>query len=44
MRMDMHMPDWTPDLTRSDKPRYLAIADAIAEDIKYGRLTGGDRI
>ena len=38
------MPDWTPDLSRSDKPRYLAIADVIAEDIKYGRLTGGDRL
>ena len=38
------MTDWTPDLSRSEKPRYLAIADVIAEDIKYGRLTGGDRL
>lgn len=38
------MPDWTPDLTRSDKPRYLAIADIIAEDIRIGRLTVGDRL
>lgn len=38
------MPDWTPDLTRSDKPRYLAIADVIAEDIKAGRLSIGDRL
>ncbi len=38
------MPDWTPDLTRSDKPRYLAIADGIAEDIKAGRLSIGDRL
>jgi DNA-binding transcriptional MocR family regulator len=38
------MPDWTPDLSRSDKPRYLALADQIAADIKSGRLTGGDRL
>ena len=38
------MSDWTPDLSRSDKPRYLAIADVIADDIKFGRLTGGDRL
>lgn len=38
------MLDWTPDLSRSDKPRYLAIADVIGDDIKSGRLTGGDRL
>lgn len=38
------MVDWTPDLTRSDKPRYLAIAEAIAEDIGNGRLSAGDRL
>lgn len=38
------MVDWTPDLTRSDKPRYLAIAEAIAEDIVSGRLSAGDRL
>ena len=38
------MVDWTPDLTRSDKPRYLAIAEAIAEDIGNGRLAAGDRL
>ena len=38
------MTDWTPDLSRSDKPRYLALADLIAADIKSGRLTGGDRL
>ncbi len=32
------MADWTPDLATSDKPRYLAIADAIADDIGAGRL------
>ena len=38
------MRDWIPDLTSNDKPRYLAIADVIADDIKAGRLTGGDRL
>ena len=33
-----------PDLSRSDRPRYLAIADLIAADIKSGRLSGGDRL
>src|ERR1700733_4580820 len=40
--IDMH--DWTPNLATSDKPRYLAIADAIAEDIRSGRLTASDRL
>ena len=38
------MADWTPDLSTSDKPRYLAIADAIADDISAGRLAVGDRL
>lgn len=38
------MPDWRPDLSNSDKPRYLAIADAIADDIAAGRLVIGDRL
>lgn len=38
------MSDWIPDLSRSDKPRYIAIADVIAEDVKSGRLTGGDQL
>jgi DNA-binding transcriptional MocR family regulator len=38
------MDDWTPDLSRSDKPRYLAIAELIAEDIRTGRLAPGDRL
>ena len=38
------MHDWTPNLATSDKPRYLAIADAIAEDIRSGRLTASDRL
>ncbi len=38
------MIDWKPDLSASEKPRYLAIADAIAEDIRGGRLSAGDRL
>jgi DNA-binding transcriptional MocR family regulator len=38
------MPNWSPDLSKLDKPRYLAIADAIAEDIRKGRLAPGDRL
>src|SRR6202012_807835 len=38
------MADWTPDLSTSDKPRYLAIADAIADDVSAGRLAVGDRL
>ncbi|GLK81203.1 PLP-dependent aminotransferase family protein [Methylopila turkensis] len=38
------MADWTPDFALSDKPRYLAIADLIAADIRSGRLAVGDRL
>ena len=38
------MIDWVPDLTRSDKPRYLAIAELIGEDVRSGRLVAGDRL
>jgi DNA-binding transcriptional MocR family regulator len=38
------MRNWTPDLTLSDKPRYLAIADRIEDDVKTGRLSVGDRL
>lgn len=38
------MRDWLPDLTVIDKPRYLAIADAIDEDIRSGRLAPSDRL
>jgi len=38
------MIDWTPNLAGTDKPRYLAIADAIAEDIRNGRLSAADRL
>src|SRR5271154_7021612 len=43
-RSTTDMQDWTPNLATSDKPRYLAIADAIAEDIRSGRLTASDRL
>ena len=38
------MTDWIPDLSRSDKPRYIAIADEIAADVSSGRLASGDRL
>src|SRR6516225_4575759 len=38
------MADWTPNPYRLGKPRYLAIADAIAEDIRNGRLEPSDRL
>lgn len=38
------MADWRPDLSLSDKPRYLAIADAIADDVAAGQLLVGDRL
>ena len=38
------MVEWTPNLAGRDKPHYLAIADAIADDIRSGRLTASDRL
>src|SRR6202030_3648769 len=38
------MNDWMPNLAARDKPRYLAIADAIADDIRSGRLAAPDRL
>ncbi|WP_426313012.1 PLP-dependent aminotransferase family protein [Methylobacterium fujisawaense] len=35
---------WVPDLKRWGKPRYLAIAEALADDIRTGRLTAGTRL
>jgi DNA-binding transcriptional MocR family regulator len=43
-RGEISMADWTPNLATSDKPRYLAIADALAADISAGRLAVGDRL
>src|SRR5215470_6399452 len=38
------MNEWIPNLAVGDKPRYLAIADAIAADIRSGRLAPSDRL
>ena len=38
------MLDWRPDTLTPGKPRYLAIADAIASDIHDGRLPDGMRL
>ncbi|MGQ0698952.1 MAG: aminotransferase-like domain-containing protein [Panacagrimonas sp.] len=35
---------WKLGLAASDKPAYLALADAIAEDIRDGRLSAQDRL
>ncbi|WP_041607586.1 PLP-dependent aminotransferase family protein [Tistrella mobilis] len=38
------MTEWMPDLSASDRPRYLAIADVIEADLRSGRLSVGDRL
>lgn len=38
------MIDWIPTLANDGKPRYLAIAEAIAADIRAGTLSAGDRL
>src|ERR1044072_6844167 len=35
---------WIPDLSSHRGPRYLAIADALAIDIRNSRLSPGDRL
>jgi DNA-binding transcriptional MocR family regulator len=35
---------WTPDLSRHNGPRYLAIVEAIAEEIERGGLKPGDQM
>lgn len=35
---------WNPDLSKHSGARYLAIADAIAEDIEHGRLVSGQQM
>jgi DNA-binding transcriptional MocR family regulator len=35
---------WTPGTLATGKPAYLAIADAIADDIRQGRLSAEDRL
>src|SRR5690349_1249678 len=38
------MTSWLPDLAQHNGPRYVAIADRLAEDISKGRLKSGDRL
>jgi DNA-binding transcriptional MocR family regulator len=38
------MKNWHPDLSRSDSPLYMAIADMIALDLRSGRLSAGDKL
>ena len=38
------MTDWLPEMTGRAGPRYRAIADAIADDIRSGLLSPGDRL
>ncbi len=38
------MTKWMPALQERTGPRYLAIADALSDDITAGRLTAGDRL
>ncbi len=38
------MTEWTPDIRTSERPHYLAIADAIEEDVGHGRLASGQRL
>ena len=35
---------WQPDLDRFTGPRYRAIAEALALDLREGRLRAGDRL
>jgi DNA-binding transcriptional MocR family regulator len=35
---------WAPDIGQRTGPRYLAIADALADDVANGRLTPGTRL
>ena len=36
--------DWVPDIADRSRPVYLAIADAIGDDIRAGRLAPGQRL
>jgi DNA-binding transcriptional MocR family regulator len=35
---------WMPDLSKSNQPSYLAIADAIGDDVRAGKLRPGDTL
>jgi DNA-binding transcriptional MocR family regulator len=38
------MTSWSPNLSQSTGPRYVAIADTLARDIAQGQLKAGDRL
>jgi len=38
------MTSWIPDLTARNGPRYRAIAEALAEDVRGGRLAAGTQL
>jgi DNA-binding transcriptional MocR family regulator len=38
------MTSWTPDLASQSGPRYRAIAEALADDVRRGALTAGARL
>ncbi|SCB36343.1 PLP-dependent aminotransferase family protein [Rhizobium hainanense] len=38
------MKEWLPDLSKSNSPRYMAIADLIEMDLRSGLLMVGDRL
>ena len=38
------MTSWRPQVTRGTRPLYEALADAVAEDVRAGRLLPGDRL
>lgn len=42
--MSVAQPQWTPGTLAGGKPAYLAIADAIAADIRLGRLGAQDQL
>lgn len=44
MAMNDKQDEWLPDLERYGKPHYRAIAEAIAQDVREGRLHVADRL
>lgn len=38
------MQSWTPDIAAAPGPKYLAIAEALARDVRAGRLATGERL
>ena len=42
--MRLSKPIWTPTAIAADRPAYLAIADAIADDVRHGRLAANAQL